>query len=354
MVALDGEVVVIGGFDAQAQVVDRVEAYDPDENSWRSLAALPAARHHVNAAVVGGQIYAPSARSSASASPPPATSGLTIRPAMAGSLALPCRAAASAAVLPSPSRRNHHLRRGRPSGRRRRGRCLRLRHGRRRMGAAAIAPRAPRITSSPVPSTASSTRIGGRQGGIGGIEGNVFAFDPAQPGWTEVAPMITPRGGTAAATLPDGRIVVLGGEGNLDAPTGVFAEVEAFDAAADSWQALDPMTTPRHGTGAAAIDGVILHAWRCDHPSLRRRRRQPGRGRSLNGPVGVVGATFSGWATSSAPSRGRYRSKSAPRSPRRRVEVTRARCERPHARGSRAWRAPPPGARPAGSRLPSR
>ena len=49
---------------------------------------------------------------------------------------------------------------------------------------------------------------------------------------------------------------IVGGEGNIDAATGVFDEVEALDDA--GWEALPSMTVPRHGTGAAVVDGVVF------------------------------------------------------------------------------------------------
>ncbi|HTV22401.1 MAG TPA: kelch repeat-containing protein, partial [Polyangiaceae bacterium] len=39
--------------------------------------------------------------------------------------------------------------------------------------------------------------------------------------------------------------------------SGVFDDIEAYDAATDSWQALPPMLEPRHGLAAAALDGRI-------------------------------------------------------------------------------------------------
>ena len=37
----------------------------------------------------------------------------------------------------------------------------------------------------------------------------------------------------------------------------VFTNIEAYDPASDSWQALPPMLLPRHGFGAAASEGAI-------------------------------------------------------------------------------------------------
>ncbi|MCD6075247.1 MAG: hypothetical protein K0Q70_2130, partial [Rhodospirillales bacterium] len=53
----------------------------------------------------------------------------------------------------------------------------------------------------------------------------------------------------------DGLIVVIGGEGSSE--KGVYAENEAYDPKTDTWRTLAPMSVPRHGTGAAVIDGVF-------------------------------------------------------------------------------------------------
>lgn len=98
--------------------------------------------------------------------------------------------------------------------------------------------------------------IGGRAGGITGLIGRVAAFDPAAGSWSEKAPMITPRGGAAAAVVRD-RIVVAGGEGNPAVPSGVFPQTEVFVPASNSWFSLPNMRTPRHGTGGAAIGNTF-------------------------------------------------------------------------------------------------
>jgi hypothetical protein len=51
----------------------------------------------------------------------------------------------------------------------------------------------------------------------------------------------------------DGVIYVFGGEGS----SGTFDENEAYDPEGDSWEAMPPMPTARHGIGAAAVAGVI-------------------------------------------------------------------------------------------------
>jgi N-acetylneuraminic acid mutarotase len=50
-----------------------------------------------------------------------------------------------------------------------------------------------------------------------------------------------------------GKIHVFGGE----ADEGTFNENEAYDPATDTWRAMAPMPTARHGLGAAVVDGSI-------------------------------------------------------------------------------------------------
>jgi N-acetylneuraminic acid mutarotase len=98
--------------------------------------------------------------------------------------------------------------------------------------------------------------IGGRAGGISGTTARVDAYDPATDAWSPRAPMPTARGGMASGVV-DGAIVVVGGEGNPAAPSGVFPEVERYDPATDAWQELPPMPRPRHGMAAVGLDGGL-------------------------------------------------------------------------------------------------
>ncbi len=60
-VVLGGEMVVSGGFVESGlgdeTVTDTVGAYDPQTDTWRDLAGLPAPRHHGMAAVVGDRLF---------------------------------------------------------------------------------------------------------------------------------------------------------------------------------------------------------------------------------------------------------------------------------------------------------
>jgi hypothetical protein len=106
--------------------------------------------------------------------------------------------------------------------------------------------------------------VGGRFWAIGGrttasasnpAEWNE-AFDLASGTWTAgFARLPTLRSGTAAAVFGS-QVVVIGGEGG----GGVFHEAEAYDTATDTWQALTPMPTARHGMQAAMWNGAAYVA----------------------------------------------------------------------------------------------
>ena len=102
--------------------------------------------------------------------------------------------------------------------------------------------------------------IGGRQtGGFGGLFGpmiqQVDVFDLSSFSWATLSnesDLPTPRAG--AATLAyDGKIFVIGGEGNGQA----FSTVEAFDPVRVEWKSYDDMNFRRHGTQAVVHNGAI-------------------------------------------------------------------------------------------------
>jgi len=97
--------------------------------------------------------------------------------------------------------------------------------------------------------------IGGRTFGVGRRSEN-DAFDFATNTWiTGLAPLPTLRAGTATALFGD-EIVVVGGEG----PGVTFSEAEAYDTVTNSWRALAPMPTARHGIQAAMWNGSAFIA----------------------------------------------------------------------------------------------
>lgn len=252
VVGLDGEVWVIGGFDARGRITDRIEIYDPATDSWRTGPSLPLPMHHVNAAAVDGKLY---------------VLGFLIAGFAADGRSFVYDRAVDAwtEVSAMPSAR----RRGASGVAVDRGRIYVL--GGLRGGAVADAsvydPASDRWSALPdMPRPADHLvagaidgvlyAAGGRSGGITGHTARVDAFDIAEGAWSEVTSMPTSRGGTAGA-VQGGRLYVFGGEGNQSQPSGVFASAEAYDPATDTWEVLPPMRTPRHGTGAAAVRDAI-------------------------------------------------------------------------------------------------
>jgi N-acetylneuraminic acid mutarotase len=77
-------------------------------------------------------------------------------------------------------------------------------------------------------------------------------YDPRRRRWRELPPLRTARGGIASVRLPDGRIVVFGGEELTPGGT-TIASVALFDPRTRNWRALPDLRTPRHGLGGAAL-----------------------------------------------------------------------------------------------------
>jgi N-acetylneuraminic acid mutarotase len=100
------------------------------------------------------------------------------------------------------------------------------------------------------------TIAGGRTDSIEGFEPTTLEFDPANPGYTQKKAIPTPRGGCASAVVGD-QLYLFGGEGDASNAAGVFPNVDAYDPATDSWRALPDLALPRHGFGAAVVDGLV-------------------------------------------------------------------------------------------------
>lgn len=252
VVALGGRAYVIGGFTAQGSIVGTVEAYDPRTDTWMPVTPLPRPLHHPNAAAVNNRIYVVGALVENSFSAvgdvyvyDPGTNAWTQLISMplgaergaAGTAAIGTKiyviggirhgisvpdfsaydtATNTWEILPSVGEPRDHLVAGVVGGR--------------------------------------FYAIGGRNNGA--LRENVDEFNPGARTWNARAPMLTPRAGCAAAVVGN-RILVAGGEGNPNTSSGVFADNEAFDPGRNSWERLEPMLTPRHGTGGAAIDNIF-------------------------------------------------------------------------------------------------
>jgi N-acetylneuraminic acid mutarotase len=255
VVALAGEVYVVGGYTPNATAT--VEAYDPVARSWRSVREFPNALNHANAAAVGDKLY---------------VTGFYVGSSMSNT--------SRQVFVYDPAANEWAERTGMPAGSERATGCVAVLGtkiyvfgGARGMSVTdASAYDTVADAWQPLPALPQSREhcaagaidgilyvAAGRAGGISGFRATTLAFDPVAMTYTEKAPIVTPRGGVASAVL-NGRLFVFGGEGNSADTSGVFPQVEAYDPRSNGWEALPPLTIPRHGYGAATLDGRIYLA----------------------------------------------------------------------------------------------
>jgi N-acetylneuraminic acid mutarotase len=82
-------------------------------------------------------------------------------------------------------------------------------------------------------------------------------FDPQSGQWTTIASMSEARMGFTATLLPDGRVLVAGGDGG-------FAAAELFDPSTGKWTATGSMVEGRFGhTATLLADGTVLVTGGC-------------------------------------------------------------------------------------------
>jgi len=238
---LQGRIYVVGGYRADQSTASTVEVYDPATDTWSFAAPMPLALNHCAAVSLGGRLYVaggslPSgAPSAALLEYDPARNDWGVRAPMPSARSAPMAAVMNGRI---------HVAGGTPSGR----------------AFEAWDPLADRWTTLPLMPTERNHVAGGVTAGrffaVGGRPPNTLAvneaFDPVTNSWSRRAPLPTGRSGHAAAVVA-GCLYVMGGEGNAGSASGVFPQNEAYDHRSDSWGALAPMPTPRHGIGAAVL-----------------------------------------------------------------------------------------------------
>ncbi len=89
----------------------------------------------------------------------------------------------------------------------------------------------------------------------------VRVFDPARAKWTNLAPMAEPRESAQVAMLADGRVLVAGGmQRTTDGgPPPILASSEIYDPGTDSWSTGPALLEPRAGGAAVTLrDATVL------------------------------------------------------------------------------------------------
>jgi N-acetylneuraminic acid mutarotase len=251
VVAVGGQVFILGGFN-NGDIVTTVQLFDPVSCTYSTAPPLPAPVHHVTAAALGNTIFVLGALTSGSFTAigdtwswTPGDASWQVRATM------PVGTQRGAAVAGAV------------------GDKLVVAGGFRNGAVTDVGiydPVGDAWTAGPPLPAPRDHACGGVIGDklyvAGGRQGDPSTnaptlFELALGGaWVERAVMPTARGGTACGVVGD-RLIVVGGEGNPNEATGVFPEVEAYTAASDTWDALAPMPTPRHGMGAAAVGGRL-------------------------------------------------------------------------------------------------
>jgi len=253
-VAVGTRLYVLGGFDETLGVLATVQVFDTATCAWSMGPALPRPVHHINATTIGTTIWITGAIETLNFTSvghvwswdTSSAADWTVHAAMPATTQ---RGASVAGAI---------------------GTTIYVAGGL-RSGAVAEVTAFDTIAGTwttalpPLPATRDhgcGAVVGGKLYVIGGRAGNINArtasVEEYTPGgaWVTRAPMPTARGGTACGVI-GGRIIVVGGEGNPATASGVFAEVEAYDPATNTWETLAPMTSPRHGMGAAVVGGSL-------------------------------------------------------------------------------------------------
>jgi N-acetylneuraminic acid mutarotase len=245
------EIGVVGGFRGNGQNSSRADAYSPVRNRWRRLPNLPVTVDHATAAGRGAELY------------------------VVGGYG-PGGALATAFVL-------------------RNGRWVAL-------------------PSMPAPRAAAGAAVAGAKlyvvGGVeapGRLARDAFAFDFASGRWTVIAGP-RPREHLGAAALGGRIYAVAGRTAGLDTNLDI---VEAYEPAADRWQAVPRLPGTRGGTAAAAVAGRVLSVGGEEpggtirtvyayNPATRRWSRLPDLPRPVHG-LGLVGYRGRAYALAGGP-----------------------------------------------------
>jgi N-acetylneuraminic acid mutarotase len=244
--ALEGRIYVAGGFRSDGSTANTVEAYDVAAGAWSFAAPMPLALNHCAAVAFSGRIF------------------------VAGG-SLPSGAVSAALLEYDPRRNDWQMRSPMPTART--AMVADVLGGRIYVaggvpGGTAFEvydPARDRWQALPEMPTARNHVAGGTVGtrffAAGGRPPNTLsvleAFDTAASSWARLAPLPTGRSGHAAAVVR-GCLYFFGGEGNAAVPTGVFPQNEVYDPRTNTWESRAAMRTPRHGIGAAVVNGRIF------------------------------------------------------------------------------------------------
>jgi len=237
---IGGAIYVAGGFDRVSRSTDALERYDLASNRWSERKAMPLKLNHAAAAVYRGDLYVVGGYTDGNveqtsllrydpgkdrwtrlADMPTPRGALTA--GVIGDRLYAAGGAADGKALTTLEVYDFTTRRWSPGPQ--------MGVAREHLGGAATG-------------TAFYVLAGRAPGNLTVAE----RYVPSRNRWERLPDLRRERGGTAAATLSDGRIVIAGGEEGA----GTIREVELYDPGARRWSRLPSMPTPRHGLGVVA------------------------------------------------------------------------------------------------------
>ena len=243
---LDRHIYVAGGLRTTGGSI-AFERYDVDRDEWEQLAPLPVALHHLGLAALGGYVYV--------------TGGaldLAMGDISAETYQYDPQTNTWATVAPMPSPRAAHISLSDDKniyviGGVGTGSTFVWVYDAQtdRWDAKPAALSAPREHLTGAVVNNQLVVIGGRwnQQNTATVE----IYDLASQTWSNGEPMPTARGGLAAAAV-DGQVHVFGGE--AFAPC-VFVQHEVYSVTSDAWKTAPAMPQARHGLTAEAMDNTI-------------------------------------------------------------------------------------------------
>jgi len=258
---------VAGGFlvkDGKVRISTHHIVYDPTVNSWKELAALPEARHHLQLVAYRDQLYG-------FAGFEMRTSGNMwimhqqtwaydpIADEWSTKTAAPKKHAETVAGNLSG---RIHIVGGRTSGGTSNGTYGDHQDTNQHLvydpGSDSWTSAAPALTARNSAAGAVIDDqlyvVGGRTVADGNLA-NLEVYDPREDKWRSAAPMPQGQGGLAAAAVK-GKLYAFGGE-YFDDGGGVYPQTWQYEPKKDRWSAITLMLTPRHGLAGTAIGDSI-------------------------------------------------------------------------------------------------
>jgi len=104
--------------------------------------------------------------------------------------------------------------------------------------------------------------VGGRNQQQGPLD-TIEMFDTWHGKWVTCPSMAVRRAGCAAASLPDGRMIVIGGYDESGIVKGLLSSCEIFDPSTQTWTTSAPLQRARWGHGCACLGGLVYVVGGC-------------------------------------------------------------------------------------------